>query len=213
MGTCNDLDLLLIRHGITEWNVQKRYLGHTDIGLVERELPKLDPLKIELQKQSYNTIFTSDLRRCKQTLNYLSLRTQFNEDARLREMSFGDWEGKTYEDLKNNLEYQRWLNDWEQYSTPNGESWSEFTSRLDSFLDDLIQWVKTDKINTKQKPIVVMTHGGVIRYFLWKFKAVSSFWELNIKEGQAFRLTVSWEGDDWVCNSLLEVPLQEKERL
>ncbi|WP_218244047.1 histidine phosphatase family protein, partial [Pseudomonas sp. 2995-3] len=74
------------------------------------------------------------------------------------------------------------------------------------------QWSKMGKTHTKQQPIVVMTHGGVIRYFLWKFKAVSSFWSLTINNGQAFRITVSREGDDWVCNSLLEVPMQEKEK-
>ncbi|WP_178075671.1 histidine phosphatase family protein, partial [Pseudomonas sp. 2995-3] len=83
------MDLLLIRHGITEWNIEKRYLGHSDIGLVESELPKLDPLKLELQKQSYKTVFTSDLKRCKETINYLAIRTPYKEDVRLREMSFG----------------------------------------------------------------------------------------------------------------------------
>ncbi|MDQ0256357.1 alpha-ribazole phosphatase [Evansella vedderi] len=211
MGTCNGMDLLLIRHGITEWNLQKRYLGHTDIGLAEGELSKLDPLKLALRNQSYHAVFTSDLKRCKETAHYLGIGTHLKEDARLREMNFGEWEGKTYGELKSKPEYQRWLRDWEQHATPNGESWSEFTSRLDSFLEDLIQCGEIAKINTNQ-PIVVITHGGVVRYFLWKFKAVHSFWDLPIKPGQAFRLSVSREGEGWLCNSLLAVPMQEKEK-
>lgn len=212
MGTCNSMDLLLIRHGVTEWNLQKRYLGHTDIGLAERELSKLNLLKRELKKQSFHPVFTSDLRRCKETIHYLGIGTQFKEDTRLREMNFGDWEGKTYEELKANLEYQNWLNDWENYTTPNGEPWTEFTSRLDSFFKDLIQYGETERINYTQQPIVIMTHGGVVRYFLWKFKAVHSLWELPVRPGQAFHLSVSNEGGVWVCNSLLEVPTQEKEK-
>lgn len=94
MGTCVDMDLFLVRHGITDWNQQKRYLGHTDRSIINSELDQLEKLQKELTAQRFDHAFTSDLRRCQETLAYLNIPAPISVDARLRELNFGDWEEK-----------------------------------------------------------------------------------------------------------------------
>ncbi|HZH58068.1 MAG TPA: histidine phosphatase family protein [Metabacillus sp.] len=209
MGSCHYVDLFLVRHGITEWNQQKRYLGHTNQGIVKKELYQLDRLKNELQKRKFDYIFSSDLLRCQETLDYLEIPTKMTVDYRLREMNFGDWEGKTYNDLKDVKVYQNWLNNWEDTSVPNGESVSNFKARIDSFFYDLFHHI--NNLDGKQK-VLIITHGGVIRYAVSTFIASTSFWDISTRHGQGLQLSFERKEGVWSCNSFSEVLSQEKEK-
>jgi alpha-ribazole phosphatase len=213
MGTCDHMDVYLVRHGITEWNKEKRYLGHTDQEVIKSELTQLSKLKKELMKMSFDDVFTSDLRRCQETLAYLDLPSQVSVDRRLREIHFGDWEGKTYNELKDDQDYQNWLDNWEVYSIPNGESAETFKARIDSFSNDLFRRLMNHTPTpTTKKQILVMTHGGVIRYLISKYVPSISFWELFVTPGQGIKLSFERQKGEWKCSLLLAVPFQEKEK-
>ncbi|MFT4415024.1 histidine phosphatase family protein [Fredinandcohnia humi] len=213
MGTSRHMDLFLVRHAITDWNKQKRYVGHTDRKVVKSKLSQLANLQKALQKISFDYVYTSDLRRCQETIAYLHIPAHIIKDARLREMNFGDWEGKTYDELKDEKTYQDWLENWEANSIPNGESADAFKSRIDSFLIDLFT-LKTEKAPDEKKQILVVTHGGVIRYIVSKYVASSAFWELSVIHGQGVQLSFNFiqQKGEWECSSLLAVPFQGKER-
>ncbi|WP_313637592.1 histidine phosphatase family protein [Paenibacillus sp.] len=167
-----EIELVLVRHGQTKWNVEHRYLGHTDLPLLpsaEEQLSKLQQLgrmfeksendKQEVGKQgceNYETrraevsdgfwrVFCSDLLRCRETLAYMapSLEKVTVYDQRLREMNFGAWDGCTYEQLKDNSLYRSWIDDPSKITPPEGESWTQFDERLRSFLLDLGQAAET----------------------------------------------------------------------
>lgn len=210
MGASIHLDLFLVRHGITDWNQEKRYLGHTDRPVIKNELHQLAEVKKEVEKHDFDSIFTSDLRRCKETLEYLNIPAPFAIDSRLREIDFGDWEGKTYHDLKDVKAYRDWIDDWETGSIPNGENAYIFKSRIDSFLHDLFRQKMEHPSNGKER-ILLMTHGGVIRYIVSKYVASKTFWEFSISHGQGVLLTMQYK-EKWKCNSLLVVPSLEKEK-
>jgi alpha-ribazole phosphatase len=209
MGTCDYVDLFLVRHGVTDWNQEKRYLGHTDRGVLKSELPELEKLQNELIDQRFDHVFTSDLRRCQETLAYLAIPAPISVDARLREMNFGDWEGKTYNELKDEKIYQDWLDNWKHSSIPNGESFVGFKNRIDSFLQDIFQLELTPK---EKKKFLLMTHGGVIRYLVSRFVPPMSFWDLSVSHGQGIQLTLLKQEEIWVCSLLSVVPSQEKEK-
>lgn len=209
MGACHRVDILLVRHGITEWNQQRRYLGHTNQGVVKSELHQMDKLKSVLQEKRFDHVFTSDLNRCQETLAYFHLPSQVIIDHRLREMNFGDWEGKTYNELKYEVAYQNWLDHWEASPVPNGESAVSFKARVDSFIDELFQII--DSNNYANQQYLLVTHGGVIRYLVSRFVSSMSFWKVSIKHGYGIQLTFERQKGEWTCSSFLEVPLREKE--
>lgn len=207
MGTSRCVDLYLVRHGLTDWNKERRYLGHTDRDVLVEELGKLSGLKKELSKLSFNAVYTSDLIRCQSTLNYLNLSKVGWMDNRLREMNFGEWEGKTYEELKGKPAYRKWIDNWEQGRTPSGESGLGFKRRVNAFVGQLLESGVTGNI-------LVVTHGGVIRYILAKFRAVNSFWESPaVGHGQCLRMRLIEKEGEWTCNSLSVVPSVAKETL
>jgi alpha-ribazole phosphatase len=206
MGACSYVDLFLVRHGITDWNREKRYLGHTDRGVLTHELYRLSALREELGKRSFDYVFTSDLLRCRETVSYLGYGSAACPDKRLRELNFGEWEGKTYEELKDNDHYRRWLNDWEHECPPDGESGGGFAARVEDFIHERFLHM-SENYNAR---VLLLTHGGVIRYLLTRFKATETFWERSIQHGQGIRISLIREEGEWTCSSLSEVPLPGK---
>src|SRR5690606_3157727 len=134
----------------------------------------------------------------------LDIPAQITVDASLRELDSGDWEGKAYDELKNQKTYQNWLDNWENGMIPNGESADTFSGRIDSFFHERFQQIRNNET------ILIMTHGGVIRYVVSKYVSSLSFWELTIPNGHCLRLTFKKNEGGWTCSSLSAVPSQEK---
>jgi alpha-ribazole phosphatase len=189
----------LFRHGVTEENKRKAYLGWND-----------SPLCAEIQNLStnkrYDLYFSSDLHRCVMTAKRLFPAVKLNQLEELREMNFGEWEGKTYDDLKEDFLYQRWLSDPSTYCPPKGETFLDFTTRVQE------GWRKITKQILAQNShrCAVITHGGVIRYLLSKYALEQKeFWHWQSKHDQGFELVFEREtlrrGER--CTLLQEVPL------
>jgi alpha-ribazole phosphatase len=212
MGSSVHLSIYLVRHGLTKWNVEKRYLGHTDLSLLEHKKNELMGLKIKVKDVNFESVYCSDLTRCKETLEFLIPNVKTHFDARLRELHFGDWEGKTYDQLKNIEAYSKWLNNWDKLAPPNGESGVQFSNRIDSFMSELLNSAEHEnyeKHNDKQ--LLIVSHGGVIRYILSKLVPDKTLWEWDIKHGRAIHLLLGWKKGEWICSSWSEVPMPEKE--
>ncbi|MGZ7441861.1 histidine phosphatase family protein [Paenibacillus sp. TH7-28] len=129
----------LVRHGLTEWNVQHRYQGHSDLALLPGEASELEPLRRELAGVNFSAVYASDLLRCRQTLDYArpDLAERCVADCRLREMDFGAWEGRTYELLKDDALYRAWIDDPQRVTPPGGESWQVFRARVEAVCQEL----------------------------------------------------------------------------
>ena len=144
--------LYLIRHGKTEANEKHLYCGSTDIPLSETGVQ-------ELQKYSYDIprsyrYMTSGMLRTEQTLQCLFGNVNHNQDERFRELDFGIFEMKGYEELKDTEEYQIWITgDNEKNIPPGGESGQQMKVRVIEGLGQLIK---------ENEDTVLITHGGVI---------------------------------------------------
>ncbi|WP_413232196.1 histidine phosphatase family protein [Paenibacillus sp. BJ-4] len=203
-GSQWDLELVLVRHGTTLWNRERRYLGHTDISLLAGAEQELEPLREKLQGRSFARIYCSDLMRCCQTLQIilpeselkagrtLSAKSPIIEPC-LRELHFGEWDGKTYDMLKDVALYRAWIDEPQRITPPGGESWVDFEHRLREFLDSLYEW----RIAREVQPIgsvdalpsvLVVTHGGVIRQLAHMLIPGHDFWSLHPKPGDALRI-------------------------
>jgi alpha-ribazole phosphatase len=195
--------IALFRHGLTEENKRKAYLGWNDSPLCTQSA--------NLSTSSmYEFYFSSDLPRCIESANILFPNNDLNLLPDLREMNFGLWEGKTYEDLKEEPLYQRWLSNPVSYYPPGGESFSEFTHRVQNGWKKITEEILFRKGGT----CAIITHGGVIRYLLSEFAPKPrDFWSWQVPHHQGFELVFERESlrRRERCTLLREVPLTAKE--
>lgn len=142
---------VLLRHGKTQANLEHRYCGSTDLPLCPQGTAELQPISLCLENPQY---FTSGMRRTNETLKLLFGNVPFTVLPGFREIDFGIFEMHTYEELKDNPQYQEWISgDNEVNVPPQGESGSAMTRRvLDAYTE--LDKVPGDKI--------LVTHGGVI---------------------------------------------------
>lgn len=136
-----ELELVLLRHGHTKWNKERRYLGSSDLPLLPEEREKLAALREQPELTgSFWRVYCSNLLRCRETLSSIapSLEAKAVYDSRLQETCFGEWEGRTYEQLKNNPQYRSWIDDPAAVTPPGGEAWEDFAARLEQFLSGLV---------------------------------------------------------------------------
>jgi len=185
-----ELELICIRHGRTQWNKDKRYLGHTDIGILPESLTELLSVKEELKGRRFHQVFCSDLKRCRETLEciYPISQDKVVFDQRLREMDFGEWEGKTYDQLKDSTHYRAWLDNPQSVTPPRGESWGHFHQRLNHFMDSLVSIIKEDNYDNLVSSALIVTHGGVIRQLASTMIPGSKFWDYSVDPGSILTL-------------------------
>lgn len=129
------MELVLLRHGYTQWNKERRYLGRTDLPLLPGEAQRLADLRLQpALSGEFQQVYCSDLLRCQETLTILAphLEQKAVYDSRMREMDFGAWEGCTYEQLQDNGHYRNWIDHPESVTPPEGESWEDFTGRVEA---------------------------------------------------------------------------------
>ena len=145
-------DLYLIRHGRTEANEKWLYCGATDLPLSESGAKTLEGIHYAVPEDC--VFITSGMKRTEQTLKILFGNVCQKIDARFKEIDFGIFEMRSYEQLKNEPEYQEWISgDNEKKTPPGGESGEQMRIRVVSALQD---------VQKETKAVVLITHGGVI---------------------------------------------------
>lgn len=150
------MEIYLVRHTETVCRKGICY-GQSDVGLLEPFVDQFESIKEQIPADA--VFFSSPLQRCTILANYLAT-DNYQTDARLMEMSFGDWEMKKWDDI-NPEELNPWMEDYVHINVPNGESFTELYNRVIDFAENTFQPDST-------KPVVVVTHAGVIRSLLCK---------------------------------------------
>lgn len=150
------LHLMLVRHGETEWNVQRRFQGQSDVPLSELGKLQAELIAERLAGQTIDAVYVSDLKRAWDTAIPIAEKTglEVSSEPRLRELKFGILEGLTFEEAEEKYPKMiaAWLEDFN--NTPEGgETIDQFNARIVSLLDDLIG--KHD-----EKVVLLVGHGG-----------------------------------------------------
>lgn len=187
--------IYLVRHGETLWNKEKKYLGHCDLGILPQSYETLQPLRDQLDDVDVQLAFSSDLKRCRETALFLKPSLNFGYDSRLRELDFGEFEGQTYEDLKENPTYCQWLEHWESLSPPQGESGEQFKARIEQFIHDLEQSLLSSAV--EHTNVLIVTHGGIIRALYRMWTGVATFWEITVPHGTGLQFDLAYDGQQW----------------
>ena len=158
-------ELILIRHGETDWNRELRFQGHVDVPLnaTGHEQARRLAERLAAERPVVHHLICSDLIRTQQTATP-SLEVLFPEaridtltDSALREQNFGVVDGKRVDDVK--LEHadawNQWLRFEADYGMPGGETTRQFHTRV---MDAVYRIAQQHSGQT----VMVVTHGGVL---------------------------------------------------
>ena len=162
--------IYIVRHGQSEYNVQRRMAGHADPPLTKHGEKQAKLLSKKLARIQFDAVFSSDLIRAKRTAEIISLDKKLAviTTERLREQHFGKFEGASYE--KFNAAFRQLLHNYENTSdevrfnfrlTSDIETDGESVTRFISFLREIA-------IGHLNKTILIIAHGNIMRYFLIK---------------------------------------------
>jgi len=152
--------LVLVRHGRTEWNHSRRVQGQTDVDLDDEGLAQAARVAVELAKLAPTLLWSSDLRRARQTAAAVSEATALDvvHDERLREFGLGEREGLTHDEYAaaDAEEFERFRRGYYD-SAPGAEQTVDVRARMVAALRELLD--ATEPGGTA----IAVSHGAAIR--------------------------------------------------
>lgn len=148
----SSLQIYLVRHGETEWSKTGQHTGRTDVALTPRGREQAELAKDMLRRVSFSRVLSSPLQRAMETaqLSGLGTRVEANED--LREIDYGDYEGRTTKEIRESVpEWTVWT-----HACPNGESLEDAAARARRVIDEL---------QGTTGSVAIFSHGHMLRIF------------------------------------------------
>lgn len=147
------MKILVTRHGQTDWNVEKRIQGRTDIELNNKGIEQAYQTKENLENEKIELIICSPLKRAKQTADIINKDRNIPiiYDERLLEICYGENEGRLHDDF----DYDGFWSIVNTHEYKDAENVNKFIQRVHNFLNDLK--------NRKEENILIVTHNGVCR--------------------------------------------------
>ena len=179
----------LIRHALTVDNQKSRLSGHIDSSISEEGKEQIDKITNYLKDFDIDKIYTTTSSRTKDTVKKLSeLKSiEIIEKESLKEISFGDFEGLTFDEIKDKYpkEFQDMIEKGYEYKYPNGESLIDSYNRVCIELDNIIS-------NNDDRTILICSHGGTIRNIITYLisNSYKYHWNFKIDNGSVTILEV-----------------------
>ncbi len=153
--------LYLIRHGMTNANVEGQYIGLTDVEITTNGIIELKKLREENVYPKCDMVFSSPLKRAVKSAEIIFPGQEININKNLTEINFGEFEGKTPAELKDREDYKKWIKG-EIQSAPGGESNFEYASRLCVGIGEIVKELMEKGLYSAG----VVMHGGSIMTLL-----------------------------------------------
>jgi len=149
--------LVAVRHGETDWNAQHRFQGQLDIPLNVTGCSQAEALRFRLSAISFDTAYSSPLRRAFETARVITRDLPILADARLSEIHHGCWQGKTKSEIEAQWpdEWDRWCRGLWRFAPPGGESSIAVRARVEDFMRTL-----------RGTNVLCVSHGVVIQILL-----------------------------------------------
>lgn len=176
-----------LRHGITDGNINGQYIGSKDIPLNDigiKEIKYLDENYVYPGGAAY---FTSPMLRCRQTMELIYPNANRIEIDAFRECDFGEFEGLTAEELKDDSSFAEWLASDGQTAPPSGESGADFGRRVCQAFERIVEAL----MKTGIPSAVVVAHGGTIMTILAQYglpEASMAEWTMDPGCGYSVRI-------------------------
>lgn len=172
------MKVIMTRHGLTAGNAAKQYVGGgTDIPLSKDGRAELEKLP---RYNGVTKVYASSMKRTRQTAAILYPDAECIAVPGFREMHFGEFEGKDWQELSGNNAYIDWIADRCESKCPGGESRGEFVDRVAAAFEKILAHEDGSELH-------LVIHGGTIMALLSRY-AGRDYFSSNAKPGQ-----------HWVC--------------
>lgn len=178
------MTIYLIRHERTQGNLERRYIGATDqslcpvgrAALAGRTMPPVD------------AVYASPLLRCRETAALLFPQNEARIVENFRECSFGAFENRTYEELKDDPAYRAWLDCGDETPPPGGESRPQQRERSVRAFREIVSQ------HGAGETLALVVHGGTIMCLLEALEASHRFYDWQVPNGGGFVCT--WDNKE-----------------
>ena len=182
---------VLVRHGATADNLAGRYAGkRSDAPLCAQGAAELERLRASNRLAAEpGALLVSPSRRCVETARVLFPNAPFKPAPELEEIDFGEFEGKTYQELNGSPEYQKWIESNGRRPFPGGESLDAFVARsYGAFAKAIAEY-------GANPPVVLVCHGGSIMAILSRLTG-REYFSFQVPPAEGFEVTVEVDGED-----------------
>jgi alpha-ribazole phosphatase len=194
------MELILLRHGATAGNLLHQYIGITDLPLAQEGIAQASAVRSQLPTP--DLICSSPAIRCQQTAGLIWPDSPITLVSGLRETDFGLFEGKTWQELKDDPRYRAWIDGVGE--CPGGEPRQAVTQRIRAAWDQCYALAQKQQVST----LAVVTHGGVIME-LMNGHLGGTFYDWQTSLCQGWRVQVNDRGDWSSPKPLISPPLEE----
>ena len=170
-------EIILVRHGETEWNVAEVFRGQIDIDLNETGVKQAELLSEYLSTSAIEAVYSSPLKRALKTAEIIARthKLKVNVDPELIDFNFGKWQGLSHQEVKEKYRdlYATWITHPEQVRMPDGETLEDVSQRAIR--------VRNKVIENHRGTVVIVGHRVVNKVIICTLLGLgnSHFWKIR----------------------------------
>jgi len=186
--------LLLVRHGLTDWNAAQRFQGQHDVPLNETGERQAAALARRLAGEPLQDIYSSDLQRALATTSSIAAMRQACRvviEPRLREVSFGEWEGLTYTEIaaRDPAGLAAWEDNILENAPPGGETLTQLAGRVQAVLGELL-------LAHTNETLLLVAHGGPLQVLVCLALGLppGKYWQFHLSPGSLSEIAIYPQG-------------------
>ena len=189
--------VFLVRHGETEWNVQRRIQGHSDSPLTQSGIDQAGQVAARLKNEGITHIIASDLGRTQQTAQLIAdaCGCDVITDPRLRELNMGILEKRQIHTL--NAEEEGWrqslLNGAEEGRIPQGESLTELESRMRAALE-------STRCLPEGSRVLLVSHGIALGCLIGSVMGLPPYAERRLRLRNCSLSVLEYQESPWLAD-------------
>ena len=172
--------MILIRHSKTPGNAELRYNGRTDEPLSSEGIALAEQVGADLNVER---VYVTPLQRTQQTAATLFPKAEQTVVDDLREMNFGDFEGRNYLDMEHDAAYRAWVDSGCLTPCPNGEGRPEFSDRVCAAFEGVVRAAA----ERGEETLTFVVHGGTIMAIMERFaRPRQDYYSYSVKNCQGY---------------------------
>lgn len=185
--------LLLVRHGLTEYNEDRRFMGYSDIELSAAGQRQAERLRDYLADEKIDAAYSSDLKRTMEMAEIIIAERKININPcpELRECDYGNCEGLTFGEISSRYPRvaEMCIDFTLELSFPEGECFTDFFERTSRFIERLSR-------HGREETVLISSHSGPLKILLCRLLGIADdhWWQLRVSNASLSIVEISPRG-------------------